>query len=279
MEKKKTITIILITFLTLIAGLILVLMFFIIKEEKNSISFMEDEKKKIIYEKNYALSDIKELKINSRRSDIEIKNTKEEQIKVIIYGSTKEKATSYIKNNILNISKNIEKRICFGLCLHEEDKIVVYLPKQIKSTLEIQNQSGDIIIEKLPNLELKINNTSGNIEIEKVNKSNITTISGDILLNETSIATLRSKSGEIEIKQISDFANIETTSGDIEVMNFNMLRNSSMKTTSGNITILSINDIAILSHTKSGDLRIKESNKEAKSILKVYTTSGNITIR
>lgn len=279
MKERKTINIILIIFLTLIAGSIMILMFAIIKERKNFVSFIKEEKKSIIFEKTYNPINIKKLKINNKVSDIEIRNSKENQIKVIIYGKEQEKITSDLENNVLNITKNNEGRICFGFCIYEEDKVIVYLPKEIKLLLEIQNRSGDMIIEQFPNLELNIHNTSGNIEVEKINKININSISGDIILNEASAIKIKNRSGEITIDQILTLANIETASGDIEVTNLNVLENSSMKATSGNITILNINDIAILPHTRSGDIQIKRNNQKAKPTLNIYTTSGDITIK
>lgn len=277
MKKGKTASITLIIILTILVILITGLMIFLIKEENNYLNYTKENK--IIYKKSYNFSTIEKIDIKSTSSDIEVKTSENDEIKIIIYGKNKEEATSKIENNILNINKNTKRDICFGWCFGEEDKIILYLPKQIKSKLEIKNQSGDIWLEEFEKLDLIINNKSGDIKIDRINNLDIASISGDISIQKVFTTKIKSTSGEIAITNILSQANLETNSGDINITNFKIKANSNINSKSGDIFISNIEDAYISPHTSSGDVRIKESNRYSKYTLDIHTISGDITVR
>ena len=103
--------------------------------------------------------------------------------------------------------------------------------------------------------ELLINTTSGDIKSDiNFNKVNIISTSGDIEFNEIKEASIKVTSGDIIIKEVNSLT-IESTSGDIDINKINEQ--------------LSIN-------TTSGDIIIKELSLTKDSNIKV--TSGDVTI-
>ena len=278
MKKGKTISMILIIILTILAILITSIMIFLIKEEYHELNFTKKENK-VITRKIYEPSTIEKIKIESTSSDIEVKTSEKNKMKLIIYGKDKKEVTSEIENKTLNINKTSKENFCFGWCFGKEDKIILYLPKEMKSKLEIENYTGDISLEEFENLELKITNKSGDIKLGKINNLDITSQSGDIDIQVTASVKIKNTSGEIAITNILKQANIETNSGDIDIMNFTINEDSNITSKSGDIFISSITDSYLSSHTSSGDIRIKESNRYAKYSLKMNTTSGDITVR
>ena len=106
-------------------------------------SFGHKVSNELVFNQEYeAIFDI--IKIDSKSSDIEIKEGNESKVKVVIYGD-KDETNVEIVNNKLNIKSNEKK--CIGFCFNMTiAKIEVYLPSSYSGNINIENNYGDVNI-------------------------------------------------------------------------------------------------------------------------------------
>ena len=126
---------------------------------------------------------------------------------------------------------------------------------------DINATSGDIKSELLTYNDYTIDVTSGDIELENINS-----LSG------------KATSGDVEIKKINSYINFKTTSGDIEIDDLTLTRDSSIKVTSGDVTIDKCTNAYINTSVKSGDIDVNKNDRHAEYELKITTTSGDIEV-
>ena len=252
--KMNVIKIILLTIIALLlSGILFVLL---TKYKFDYIKFGGSEK--LLKEESYDINK-KKIIVNTYAAEVEIKESKDELIHIELYG---EKETDYIieENDNLKIEDKSKHNICIGFCFTNRH-IVVYLPKDYISELELKTISGDV--------------TS---EIDFVNKATIDTTSGDVKLKGNEEININTVSGDIEMENATKI-DLGTTSGDIKIDSLNLESDSSINTISGCIKISETNDIYIDTHTVSGDVKIEHNNRHADIDLKINTTSGDIRIK
>lgn len=220
---------------------------------------------------------INRLHIESNSSDIELRESEDNQIHVLVYGSHKEIAESKVENQTLTISKK-GKYLCFGFCMFKEE-IIVYVPKEIKSNLDIKTISGDIKIAPniIGNVDLKT--TSGDIKTNEVLDAKIKTTSGNISLGKINKGEITTTSGDIKINKVEKGINAVSVSGEILLSSLKIEENATLKTTSGDIKVNEITDVYIETSTLSGDVQISNNNRYANYTLTIKTTSGDIEVR
>lgn len=236
------------------------------------------------------------LNIDVRDYDILIKENNEDNIRIVIETSSKNSDDIKIaeENEKITITQKAS-HVCFGFC-YFSNRITIYIGKNYDKSLNLYSTSGDIkVLRKLNGEDHVIKTTSGDIEITSIKKSNISSTSGEIKIEEgESInakttsgdieinslkekAKLKSTSGEIEVKELIGSIEAEATSGDIEIKSFTIIGDSSIATKSGEIDIRLINDASITASTTSGDKKIKNSMGEYT--LDLRATSGDIRVR
>ena len=177
---NKTPKIILIVFLSiLVIGLSI---FFVnILTNKNfrfgHFSFGHKVSNELVFNQEYeAIFDI--IKIDSKSSDIEIKEGNESKVKVVIYGD-KDETNVEIVNNKLNIKSNEKK--CIGFCFNMTiAKIEVYLPSSYSGNINIENNYGDVNIGNFDNLILDAKLDAGDIKVDSLKSGKIKNSYGDI---------------------------------------------------------------------------------------------------
>lgn len=221
-------------------------------------------KSKLIFSKEYELTEVNDFIIDVKSKDILIEQSKDDKIHVEIYAQ-KENAFD-VK---LNEDKNLEitqntkiNNVCIGICFGSKQDIVISLPKEFNGKFDIDATSADIESTVDNKLDYKIKLTSGDIEIENVNS-----IKG------------KSTSGDIEIGRISSSIDFKTTSGDIDIDDIILEKDSSISVISGDIKINNITDGYVETSVKSGDVKIKNNDRHAEYVLKITTTSGDITVK
>ncbi len=271
--KNKTLTIILIIFLSLLALIIITFMIMALLHKDFNYSFKNNSK--IILDEIYD-ANINNIKIDAVSSDVFIKEATDEKIHVVIYGKEKEEAKSFIENETLNISKG-KRLFCFGFC-YEKNDILVYLPKKLKADLDIKTISGEIEIGEFLDIKGILKTTSGDVNIKNLDKTKIATVSGDININSCKDLEVNTTSGEIEANKVVGEINIATISGDINLNLFEAIGNSDIKTTSGDVDINNTKDIYVDASSISGDIDINNNDRYSKYTLKIKTTSGSIKI-
>lgn len=256
MKKNNGFIIFLISILSILFIVVLFVMVYLLN---NDYSFTSSNHQKL-YEKAYSLSLFDDVHLSVTDSDVFIKKSDTNQVRVEIYGE-ENKSSSVIRDRILEIKKSSSNRMCFFFCFSERDAVYLYLPKESSGMLSIQSRSGDIVVEDFPNLEL-----------------DITTNSGDTSIDTVSNLKVKTSSGDLDIHSILGGINITSYSGDVMIDSLSILKNSSISTSSGDVSISSASDCYIDAQTKSGDISIKNNDRFANTSLEIKTRSGDIEV-
>jgi len=220
---------------------------------------------------SFDLAGIEELKLNFISADIALFATDESELKVIqktnddvsaeyLFNSSKSESTL----SIIDGAK-ASSFVFFGFGYMNYNKIEVYIPKSYMGNLSINQVSGDLLSN----------------DLIKCNIFNYSSTSGDFELNslECNKYSLKTVSGEISISNLKGYGEMKTTSGDIDLSNFNMLNNSSINTISGDVKISLTNKNCKVNYSSvSGDLDSRINNIDALYTLTIKTTSGDANI-
>ena len=100
---------------------------------------------------------------------------------------------------------------------------------------------------------------------------------GDIEIGTVNDAKVKNNYGDITIRNINNYMNIEADCGDIEIENVNINKNSYIKNSLGNIEIAHTNDIHIDAKTDLGDTSVND-NYKADITLTIKNNCGDIEV-
>lgn len=281
-----------ITFLSILAILLLAFMTIVIIDKDGNIFNVFAYSNELIFEKEYNGANVKNLDIISDTSNIIIKKNESNVIKVSIYGRKNDDYKVEIKDDYLYIDNDKKINFCIGFC--PNTKIEVLLPEKEYNKLKIKTISGDIDTSNISSNDITVSSTSGEIKINKSSTAAIKTISGDIVfieLNDAEISTTSGEikgdtvdkitaktiSGDIEISKINKYCQMTTTSGEITISSLTLEKDSLLKSISGDIKISKANSIYVDTSTISGDIDV-DNDRHAKYELKIKTTSGDINV-
>ena len=234
------------------------------------------------------------IKIDSKSSDIEIKEGNESKVKVVIYGD-KDETNVEIVNNKLNIKSNEKK--CIGFCFNMTiAKIEVYLPNGYSENINIENNYGDVNIGNFDNLILdatldagdikvdslksgKIKNSYGDIKILGYSKElEIDQDCGDVEVSEVDRIKLENNYGDINIGKVNEYLQIKEDCGDVKIDSLNLKENSSIHNSYGDIKIGSTNEIYINAKTSLGDTKINNNYQKSDVTLTIDNSCGDIRV-
>ena len=213
-------------------------------------------------------------------TDITIKPTEEELIKVEYYSNYNKNPKIEMVDNVIRIDENEFNSACIGFC-NIIRKVIVYVPSQYAGSFNLVTVSGDINSEiDMSNDHINITTVSGDAKLDIVNNINITTVSGDIKINSVQgKIDVVTTSGDIKINSVQGKIDVVTTSGDIKIGTLNIDTESEINTISGDIEIDNNEcNCYIDFSTISGDNNIKKSDRKSDLVLKVKTTSGDISV-
>ena len=293
---NKTLKIILIVFLSiLVIGLSI---FFVnILTNKNfrfgHFSFGHKVSNELVFNQEYETI-FDTIKIDSKSSDIEIKEGNESKVKVVIYGD-KDETNVEVVNNKLNIKSNEKK--CIGFCFNMTiAKIEVYLPSSYSGNINIENNYGDVNIGNFDNLFLdakldagdikvdslksgKIKNSYGDIKILGYSKElEIDQDCGDVEVSEVDRIKLENNYGDIDIGKVNEYLQIKEDCGDVKIDSLNLKENSSIHNSYGDIKIGSTNEIYINAKTSLGDTKINNNYQKSYVTLTIDNSCGDIRV-
>lgn len=234
------------------------------------------------------------IKIDSKSSDIEIKEGNESKVKVVIYGD-KDETNVEVVNNKLNIKSNEKK--CIGFCFNMTiAKIEVYLPNGYSGNINIENNYGDVNIGNFDNLILdakldagdikvdslksgKIKNSYGDIKILGYSKElEIDQDCGDVEVSEVDRIKLENNYGDIDIGKVNEYLQIKEDCGDVKIDSLNLKENSSIHNSYGDIKIGSTNEIYINAKTSLGDTKINNNYQKSYVTLTIDNSCGDIRV-
>lgn len=290
--KNKGIIITLITIISLLIIALIILMCIFIKNKQSfnfNFSFNNKIMENLYIDKNYE-DTFKEIDIDTTLANIEIKRSNDNIIRLKTY-SKEEETSVKTENNILKIK--IESEKCKFVCLNKKiSKIELYLPENYENEININNNYGDIIIDKFENSTINIIEDAGDVSIEESNLINIENKYGDIEIGNVKIGTLKAsagdikinkadnlnienKYGDVEIKNINEYANIIVDCGDIEIDNFTVKEDSKIENKYGDIEINKTNAY-IDAKTDLGDMKINNNDSEQK--LTIKNNCGDIEV-
>ena len=234
------------------------------------------------------------IKIDSKSSDIEIKEGIDSKVKVVIYGD-KDKTDVDVVSNNLNI-KTSEKNctlFCFNTTIA---KIEVYLPSSYSGNINIENNYGDINIGNFDNMVLDASLDAGDIKVASLMLGKIKTSYGDIRILgyskeleieedcgdvevfEVDRIKLENNYGDIRIGKVNEYLQIKEDCGDIKIDSLDLKENSSIRNSYGDIKIGMTNEIYINAKTSLGDTKINNNYQKSDVTLTIDNSCGDIRV-
>ena len=313
--KNKGLTITLITILSLIGiGLITVMILVMTGKIDFSFDWGSNKNMKLVDSYEAKVEEINKIDFTLYSTDVEVKESSNELIKVEYYSNKKKNADIKQEGNTIVVNEEKTGNYCIGICFNNR-KLVVYVPKTYNGLYKINTKSGDIRFDvdaSLNNIEIettsgdvnfvnandidiettsgdvkggvanktKIYSTSGDIKIKECkDTSDIKTTSGDIYVGAVAKIVIKSTSGDIKLDKVTKSMNLKTVSGDVTVGTLAMTENSNVNTTSGDVTITNNESNCYVDFdSTSGDETVSHSDRKSDLTLKVETTSGDLTV-
>ncbi len=292
--KNKGLIIFLIIIFVIIAVTLTIFMFNLIygKNKIFKFSLYKKVSNELVIDKNYE-NEFKLINVNTDASDIYIKHSDNEKIKVLVYG---DKDNTNINSNNNELTINSKGKVCIGFCFNRTiSKVEIYLPSNYNHNIKVTNKFGDINIAEFLNSNLEINadcgditideandikaiNNYGDIKIKKVITANLEVKAGDITLRNVDNLIAHNKYGDIDIKSINNYLQIKADCGDITIDNLDLHKDSYIKNNYGDIEINSTNDLYIEAKTSLGDNKINKNIRDAETILKIENSCGDISV-
>lgn len=245
--------------ITLLSFICICLVGFMITFIRSGFKFSNLKAKKILDE-TYVVGNKKEISIEVRSSDIDFYTSDDENIRVKIYADEKQKAKVSETEDGLYI-QNKRRSSCVGFCFTSNERVEIYVPESYEGKFIIKATSSDIESELTTLNSYKINVTSGDIELD-----NAKSLTG------------KTTSGDVEIGKLSSYIKFQTTSGDIDIEEFTVNKDSSIKVTSGDVTIDKCTNAYVDTKVTSGDVDVNKNDRHAEYELKIKTTSGDVKV-
>lgn len=245
----------------------------------------------LVLNKEYDIN-FKKIEIKSEASNIYLKESSDNKVKVIIYGD-EEKTSVDTSNDQLSIES--KSKNCFLFCINiKASKIEVYVPKDYKNTIDIDNKYGDVEIGSFKDSDIKIKASCGDVSISKANRINVINDYGDVKIKEANEVDIKASCGDIEIGSVNDariknnygdininsinnYMNIKEDCGDIEIENVNIKKKSYIKNSLGKVEISHTNDIHIDAKTDLGETSVND-NYKSDITLTIKNSCGDIEV-
>lgn len=288
-KNKKLRKFIIINLILVSICLIVIFIINMLKDSYRNIYKLGDE---VVLEQTYNTI-FNEIDIDSKMTDIYIKESNDNSVRVIIYGE-KDYFDIVEKNNKLFIKNKKKNMIAldFYSCI---SKIELYIPNYYSDLIRIDSEFGNIQVEKFSNLKLNVNqeygnflgneiyflkldNEYGNVQIEKINMLLVDFNSSNIKIKNVDDLTIDSEFGDIEVENISKSLKLNVENGDITIDNLVIETNSYIKSNYSNIKIGKTNEIEIKTKIDRGESKVKNNYKKSEIILDIYNKKGDIII-
>lgn len=247
----------------------------------------------LVYEQEYETI-FNRINIDSDASDILIKHGTDSTVKVLVYSEKDnfEVDESDDKLNV-NIFQNDCKFFCFNMKI---SKVEIYLPVDYDGNINIENNYGNVKLEKFENLILDVKEDAGDIEAYSLNTGKIKNSYGDIKvfgysknldieqdcgdieIDEVDSINAENNYGDIIIKKVNEYVDLKDDCGDIEIDSVNLIKDSSIEDNFGDIKIESTNEIYIDANTDLGDVKVNNNYHKSDITLKISNDCGDIEV-
>ncbi|NTS76823.1 DUF4097 family beta strand repeat protein [Catenovulum sp. SM1970] len=216
------------------------------------------------HEKTYQAADVQQVNINAGAGSLAITGADTNQIKLsaVLYsgsGQVEVVDNLTVKQNGDTVEINSKVWQPFQNSWQEAERIDLKLVVPNSVSLDISDDSGDIVIRNMKN-SITVVDGSGSIELDEIQGNvNIEDGSGDIeLLNVSGRLNIEDGSGSIELVAIDGQINIEDASGDVDVKNASS--NIKINDLSGDIKLSDVAGKAEISDA-SGDIKLVNVNQ------------------
>lgn len=273
----------------LVLIVMLVIVANLLKTSYRSIYKVGEEK---VLEQSYNTT-FNEININTKMTDIDIKHSTDNTIKVITYGE-KDYIKLNEKNNKLFIDIDNKSLISlnFYSCI---SKIELYIPSNYNKVICINNEFGNIDIDEFNNLILDVKQKIGNLSINNLDFVKVESKNTNIELAKANIARLSNKNGRISVEEVNDlvidningnvtienlneYLKLDVDSGNIKIDSIKLIKDSNINLRYGSVIINKIEDIYVDAKIDRGKKEVKNNNKKANIKLEVYNKSGDIKV-
>lgn len=275
--KNKKLTIILIILLSIVALFVTIFMINVLTGNIKLSNFHIGEKvsSELVLDEVYDI-DLKTLDIKANAADVYIKNSNDNEIRVIIYGNKSKTSVTTESNNINIVSK---EKSCSLFCFYQTiAKVEVYLPDDYSGNIKIVNNYGDTEVEKFKRANIDIKEDYGDVKVDKVKKIKIKESAGDVIVGTVNDAEIKNNYGDIRVKKVTNYLNLSNDCGDINVNYININKDSYIKDSYGNIKVGSTNEVYIDAKTDLGDVKVNNNYRKSEITLKIDNDCGDISI-
>ncbi len=280
-------------FLILTILIITGIIYLIIKQF--SFNFSNSRLSKNLIEKKQIFDLEKNILVDFDEADVYIESYNGTSIKIELYGENireYEIDEDYHKFDALVVLKG---------SITEKSKatsnIKIYLPNNYAKTVFMKGGKGDIYVDKLNKANIEAELEIGNIKIKKAYSARLTSSFGDIHIGEidyTLWVTL--DTGNIDIGKVKYFDGEVTTgnvkidtiskqlklyikkTGEVYVDEIKIEINSSIRVENGNVTIHKAKGMNVLGYIETGDVRIKDIDKNSDNKLTIDVNMGDISV-
>lgn len=268
---NKTSTIILVTLLTILTICLSISLFFLIKGGFNF--DFSDVKLKLIDSKEF--DSIGNLDVETDTADIYIKTNSENKVKVEVYSNDYKEESITNTTNSLNV---VLMKKCRIFCFAKRSKIYVYLPETYKNNMSIRSTTGDILVDDYADSDVNIKVTTGDISLKSIKNATISVTTGDVKISSVNDIIVTTTTGDIFLSKVNNYMSINTTTGDVEIGEANINKNSNIKATTGDVNIENIKNVYIDGKTTTGDNKINNNDRKSDVELTIKTTTGDIKV-
>ena len=205
--------------------------------------------------------DFETLKITAKAGVVDVKDTLEDKMTVIIYS---DEAKEYEVKKYDDIFKiDVENEGCHGIACFKYNipKIEVYVPEKYADKIVIKNNYGDINVGYFERATLDIDEDMGKVSVKAAKDLKI-----------------RNSMGETDINKVYSRADIDVSMGSLNIDELNLDQNSNIEASMGSINISKTNNVYIDASADMGSVNIAKNNRESKVELKIRCSMGSINV-
>lgn len=257
-NKGLIITLIVLATITIVFSIAILAVYFIGGKSFNIILW-GSKTENVVFDKSFLADDIQSIEIKQDAGDVTIKESPNDEIRVILYGEREEDANVNLNDNKLTIDFSHKKKFKFKEKLND---IVIYIPSNYSDEIKIVNNAGECNMGDFEETTIDFEFNAGNVVIGKIKN-----------------AKIKCDVGNIEINEVLNKCNIDSECGNIKIDTISIKENSSIKTNVGNVEINQANGVYIDGNANAGNANIKNNDRNAAITLKIDCDLGNIDVR
>ena len=297
MNNKSSIIVKIVLLSILAVVLLAIMMFFMVSKwnfRKISFNFGNGESSKLVVTEIYNVNDINKIDFKLLDSDVDIRYSDSDKVKLEIYDKNSKNILYGLNEGVLSVDFEKKSIICIGFCFNNR-KTILYLPKEYSKSIVIDTASGDINIDNFSLATIDVSTASGEVDVIGAKEGDVSTVSGEVNLRDIPLLKVKTISGDIEIYNVvslegssvsgevnvtslKSYINFKTTSGDYELNDIHLDRNSKISSISGEVQIDGLNLVYVNTSTISGEVQIGSSDRKSEIELSIKTTSGDIEV-